>query len=119
MKSSAFKAAVAGAAALAAAVSLPAPAFAINKVTKGCARGSGFLYIENYGGKDKHCFANAGTLTGLAIYGVNYFESGNNRVTVWFHETVDSTRESSITLPKFRSIEAGRPLHKIVSIQIH
>lgn len=123
MKSSAFKAGIVGAAALAVAASLPSPAYAINKVSEGCtlANPHGFLYIENNGGRDRHCFANAGTLTGLAIYGVHYVAAGDNKVTLWYYETIDSRTESQMTLEKWQDFDwfLARPWHKLTAIRIH
>ncbi|MEV5409430.1 hypothetical protein AB0K60_11425 [Thermopolyspora sp. NPDC052614] len=122
MKSSALKAALAGAAALAIAVSINAPAFAINKTSKNCIyrNPDQLLYIENYQGTNQHCFANAGFLNGLAIYGVNYIDPGRNRVSIWYYETVNSPSQSRMILEPGRPYDPypKPPIHAITAIEI-
>ncbi|MEU2441622.1 beta/gamma crystallin domain-containing protein [Streptomyces rubradiris] len=76
-----------------------------------------YLEIHNNEGRDTLCFANAGTIP-VAIYGVNWVESGNNVVTLQFQRNLSDPRLESITLQKWGSWNPGH-IHEIISIRIH
>ncbi|MFJ8694849.1 beta/gamma crystallin domain-containing protein [Streptomyces roseolilacinus] len=78
---------------------------------------NGYLEIHNNGGRDTLCFANAGSMP-VAIYGVNWVESGNNVVTLQFQRNLSDPRLESITLQKWGSWNPGH-IHQIISIRIH
>lgn len=123
MKSSAFKAAIAGACALAAAVSLPAPAYAIDRVTVDCVRENphGYLYLESQDGKERYCFTNPGRLTGLAIHDIIRVDAGDNDVTIWVQDSADLPFEFAITIQKGAVLGRlwDQPIYKITAIEIH
>ncbi|MFE9174245.1 beta/gamma crystallin domain-containing protein [Streptomyces kebangsaanensis] len=77
----------------------------------------GYLEIHNNSGRDTLCFANAGMMP-VAIYGVNWVESGNNVVTLQFQRNLSDPRLESITLQKWSSWNPGH-IHQIISIRIH
>lgn len=120
MKTAPIKVAIAGVAALAMAASLPAPAFAINKTTKNCkySNPDRLLYIENYDGRHQHCYANGGALENLAIYGVNYIDAGNNRVSIKYIPHAGTWDESEMILEKGGTHVAYPPIHQITRIEI-
>ncbi|OYP19327.1 hypothetical protein CFC35_36595 [Streptomyces sp. FBKL.4005] len=76
-----------------------------------------YLEIHNNEGRDTLCFANAGTMP-VAIYGVNWVESGNNVVTLQFQRNLSDPRLETITLQKWSSWNPGH-IHQIISIRIH
>ncbi len=76
-----------------------------------------YLEIHNNEGRDTLCFANAGTMP-VAIYGVNWVESGNNVVTLQFQRNLSDPRLETITLQKWSSWNPGH-IHEIISIRIH
>ncbi|MFV2118665.1 beta/gamma crystallin domain-containing protein [Streptomyces sp. Act-28] len=76
-----------------------------------------YLEIHNNSGRDTLCFANAGTMP-VAIYGVNWVESGNNVVTLQFQRNLSDPRLESITLQRWSSWNPGH-IHQIISIRIH
>ncbi|MFF5536574.1 beta/gamma crystallin domain-containing protein [Streptomyces cinerochromogenes] len=76
-----------------------------------------YLEIHNNDGRDTLCFANAGTIP-VAIYGVNWVESGNNVVTLQFQRNLSDPRLETITLQKWSSWNPGH-IHEILSIRIH
>ncbi|MEU0744428.1 beta/gamma crystallin domain-containing protein [Streptomyces sp. NPDC006134] len=78
---------------------------------------NGYLEIHNNSGRDTLCFANAGTMP-VAIYGVNWVESGNNMVTLQFQRSLSDPRLESVTLQKWSSWNPGH-IHQIISIRIH
>ncbi|WP_255306331.1 beta/gamma crystallin domain-containing protein [Streptomyces sp. Wb2n-11] len=78
---------------------------------------NGYLEIHNNSGRDTLCFANAGTMP-VAIYGVNWVESGNNVVTLQFQRNLSDPRLESITIQRWSSWNPGH-IHKIISIRIH
>ncbi|WP_326697787.1 hypothetical protein OG909_10850 [Streptomyces sp. NBC_01754] len=78
-----------------------------------------YVEIHNNNGKDVLCYANAGQ-TAVAIYGVNWVESGNNVVTFQFQRNLNNPSLESVTLKKWSTWQAGNsPVHKIISIKIH
>ncbi|MBZ4322720.1 beta/gamma crystallin domain-containing protein [Streptomyces huiliensis] len=78
-----------------------------------------YLEIHNNNGRDTLCFANAGE-TAVAIYGVNWVESGNNTVTFQFQRNESDPRLETVTLNKWSQWNPGQPyLHKIIWIKIH
>ncbi|MET9452358.1 beta/gamma crystallin domain-containing protein [Streptomyces cinerochromogenes] len=76
-----------------------------------------YLEIHNNEGRDTLCFANAGTIP-VAIYGVNWVESGNNVVTLQFQRNLSDPRLETITLQKWSSWNPGH-IHEILSIRIY
>ncbi|MFG3013925.1 beta/gamma crystallin domain-containing protein [Streptomyces cinerochromogenes] len=76
-----------------------------------------YLEIHNNDGRDTLCFANAGTIP-VAIYGVNWVESGNNVVTLQFQRNLSDPRLETVTLQKWSSWNPGH-IHEILSIRIH
>ncbi|MGY3677031.1 beta/gamma crystallin domain-containing protein [Streptomyces sp. TE33382] len=78
-----------------------------------------YVEVHNNDGKDVLCFANAGQ-TAVAIYGVNWVESGNNVVTFQFQRSLNNPSLENVTLQKWSTWQAGQnPVHKIISIKIH
>ncbi|WP_240151969.1 beta/gamma crystallin domain-containing protein [Streptomyces mobaraensis] len=78
-----------------------------------------YLEIHNNNGRDTLCFANAGEMP-VAIYGVNWVESGNNSVTFQFQRNESDPRIETVTLGKWSQWNPGQPyLHKILWIKIH
>ncbi|MFF8914654.1 beta/gamma crystallin domain-containing protein [Streptomyces sp. NPDC015032] len=78
-----------------------------------------YVEIHNNNGKDVVCYANAGQVA-VAIYGVNWVESGNNVVTFQFQKSLNNPSLESVTLKKHSTWKAGKnPVHKIISIKIH
>lgn len=123
MKSLACKAAIVGAAALTAALSLPAPAFAIDQVTEGCVQGNphGYVYLANADHTRRYCFANEGKLTGLDIRDITYIDAGNNELTFWVIDSPKYPFEMSINIQKGTVLErdAEEPIFQITAIEIH
>jgi hypothetical protein len=76
-----------------------------------------YLEIHNNSGRDTLCFANAGTMP-VAIYGVNWVESGNNVVTLQFQRDLSDPRLETVTLQKWASWNPGH-IHEIISIRIY
>ncbi|MFB6893446.1 beta/gamma crystallin domain-containing protein [Kitasatospora sp. NPDC056327] len=78
-----------------------------------------YLEIHNNSGRDTLCFANAGE-AGVAIYGVNWVESGNNVVKIEFQRNLNDPRLESFTLNKWSQWNPGQPsIHKITWIKIY
>ncbi|MFD0278997.1 beta/gamma crystallin domain-containing protein [Kitasatospora sp. NPDC127111] len=78
-----------------------------------------YLEIHNNGGRDTLCFANAGEVP-VAIYGVNWVESGNNAVTFQFQRNLSDPRLETVTLNKWAQWSPGQAsIHKIIWIRIH
>jgi hypothetical protein len=90
------------------------PSALINRVN--CNR-TDYLEIHNNDGRDVLCFANRG-FVGVAIYGVNWVESGNNKVTIHYQRTGADPALSSITIEKWRSWNPGH-IHKVTRIEIY
>ncbi|KOV90533.1 beta/gamma crystallin domain-containing protein [Streptomyces sp. NRRL B-3648] len=78
---------------------------------------NGYLEIHNNEGRDTLCFANAGSIP-VAIYGVNWVESGNNVVTLQFQRNLSDPRLETVTLQKWSSWNPGH-VHEILSIRIY
>ncbi|WP_405743738.1 hypothetical protein OG422_18280 [Streptomyces sp. NBC_01525] len=76
-----------------------------------------FLTIHNNNGHDMLCYADAGS-TAVAIYGVNWVESGNNVVTLQYQKDLNNPKLDSVTLQKRQAWNPGH-VHKIISIRIH
>ncbi|WP_318205545.1 beta/gamma crystallin domain-containing protein [Streptomyces sp. SCL15-4] len=76
-----------------------------------------YLEIHNNEGRDTLCFANAGSMP-VAIYGVNWVESGNNVVTLQYQRELSNPRLETVTLQKWSSWNPGH-IHEILSINIH
>ncbi|MBN3930653.1 hypothetical protein IQ279_13590 [Streptomyces verrucosisporus] len=76
-----------------------------------------YLEIHNNNGRDTLCFANAGTMP-VAIYGVNWVESGNNVATLQFQRSLSNPTLETVTLQKWSSWNPGH-IHKVISIRIH
>ncbi|GAA2808070.1 beta/gamma crystallin domain-containing protein [Kitasatospora sp. CM 4170] len=78
-----------------------------------------YLEIHNNGGRDTLCFANAGEVP-VAIYGVNWVESGNNAVTFQFQRNLNDPRLETVTLNKWSQWGPGQAsIHKIIWIKIY
>ncbi|MFE4519202.1 beta/gamma crystallin domain-containing protein [Kitasatospora sp. NPDC056783] len=78
-----------------------------------------YLEIHNEDGRATLCFANAGDLP-VAIYGVNWVQSGNNVVTFEFQRNLSDPRLESVTLNKWSNWNPGQPyIHKITWIRIY
>ncbi|MFJ9690545.1 beta/gamma crystallin domain-containing protein [Kitasatospora sp. NPDC101183] len=78
-----------------------------------------YLEIHNGDGRETLCFANAGEVP-VAIYGVNWVQSGNNTVTFQFQRNLDDPRLESVTLNKWSQWNPGQPsIHKIIWIKIY
>ncbi|EDY52265.1 conserved hypothetical protein [Streptomyces clavuligerus] len=78
-----------------------------------------YFEIHNNNGRDTLCFANAGSMP-VAIYGVNWIESGNNVVTFEFQRNLSEPRLETVTLDKWRSWQPGQPsIHRVTWIRIH
>ncbi|MFB7919194.1 beta/gamma crystallin domain-containing protein [Streptomyces sp. NPDC056061] len=102
---------------IAAAPAATAPA--VSYINRTACNETSYVEIHNNNGKDVLCYANAGQ-TGVAIYGVNWVESGNNVVTFQFQRSLNNPSLESVTLKKWDTWKAGKnPVHKIVSIKIH
>ncbi|MGW6918382.1 beta/gamma crystallin domain-containing protein [Kitasatospora sp. NPDC054939] len=114
-----------GAAVAAALIATAAPALAAPTTANGptinrtnCNQND-YLEIHNNSGRDTLCFANAGEAP-VAIYGVNWVESGNNAVTFQFQRNLSDPRLESVTLGKWSHWSPGQPsIHKIIWIRIH
>ncbi|MFD7747873.1 beta/gamma crystallin domain-containing protein [Streptomyces sp. NPDC059698] len=78
---------------------------------------NGYLEIHNNSGRDTLCFANAGFMP-VAIYGVNWVESGNNVVTLQFQRNGSDPRLETVNLQRWSSWNPGH-VHQIISIRIH
>ncbi|WP_030418920.1 beta/gamma crystallin domain-containing protein [Streptomyces sp. SCSIO 75703] len=76
-----------------------------------------FLTIHNNNGRDLLCFANAGFMP-VAIYGVNWVESGNNVVTLEYQKDAGNSRIDTVTLQKWTAWNPGH-VHRVMSIRIH
>ncbi|MFD7666841.1 beta/gamma crystallin domain-containing protein [Streptomyces sp. NPDC059788] len=76
-------------------------------------------YLELHGndGRDILCFADRGFI-GVAIYGINWVESGNNKVNIQFQRDVNNPNLESVTLEKWRSWNPGH-IHKVTRIEIY
>lgn len=95
------------------AVVLPASsASAINRV--GCNE-SGYLTLHNSGGS--LCFANAG-VESVAIYGVDQFWTGNNKVTFEYVPRLGAPTTSETVEKWSYGKVTGEPIHKITKIRI-
>ncbi|MFF3733001.1 beta/gamma crystallin domain-containing protein [Streptomyces sp. NPDC002476] len=78
---------------------------------------SGYLAIHNNDGRDTLCFANAGSMP-VAIYGVNWVESGNNVVTLQYQKDMNNPRLDTVTIQKWNVWNPGH-VHKVISVRIH
>ncbi|MFJ3792688.1 beta/gamma crystallin domain-containing protein [Kitasatospora sp. NPDC090091] len=113
------------AAAAAALVATTAPALAATTTAESvtinrtdCNRND-YLEIHNNGGRETLCFANAGEVP-VAIYGVNWIESGNNAVTFQFQRNLNDPRLETVTLNKWSQWNPGQAsIHKIIWIKIY
>ncbi|MFI1015779.1 beta/gamma crystallin domain-containing protein [Streptomyces sp. NPDC020965] len=76
-----------------------------------------FLEIHNNNGQSVLCFANGGWIP-VAIYGVNWVESGNNRVKLQFQRSLSNPTLESVTLAKWSTWNPGH-IHKIIRIEIY
>ncbi|MFI1018860.1 beta/gamma crystallin domain-containing protein [Streptomyces sp. NPDC020965] len=75
-----------------------------------------FLEIHNNNGQSVLCFANGGSMA-VAIYGVNWVESGNNRVKLQFQRSLSNPVLENVTLGKWGSWNPGH-VHKVIRIEI-
>ncbi|WP_424863484.1 beta/gamma crystallin domain-containing protein [Streptomyces sp. MMS24-I29] len=75
-----------------------------------------YVEIHNNDGRDVLCFADRGFL-GVAIFGVNWVESGNNKVNIQFQRNMNNPALESITLEKWKSWNFGH-VHKVTRIEI-
>ncbi|MFE7122027.1 beta/gamma crystallin domain-containing protein [Streptomyces sp. NPDC057654] len=78
---------------------------------------NGYLQVRNNGGQSVLCFADAG-FTGVAIYGVNWIESGNNRANIQFQRNLNDPKLESHTMGKWQSWNPGGSIHKVTRIEI-
>ncbi|MFI1828650.1 beta/gamma crystallin domain-containing protein [Streptomyces sp. NPDC020412] len=76
-----------------------------------------FLEIHNNNGQSTLCFANGGSMA-VAIYGVNWVESGNNRVKLQFQRNLNNPTLENVTMAKWSSWNPGH-VHKIIRIEIY
>ncbi|GGS93997.1 MULTISPECIES: beta/gamma crystallin domain-containing protein [Streptomyces] len=101
-----------------AAVASPSTASAIGPtINRTDCNENGYLEIHNNEGRDTLCFANAGSMP-VAIYGVNWVESGNNVVTLQFQRNLSDPTLETVTLQKWSSWNPGH-VHEILSIRIY
>ncbi|MFD5555030.1 beta/gamma crystallin domain-containing protein [Streptomyces sp. NPDC127068] len=112
--------AVAAMAALAALAAFAVPAAASSSIAPPihgvpCNR-TDYLEIHNNNGQSVLCFADRG-FVGVAIYGVNWIESGNNRVNIQFQRNLSSPGLESVTIEKWSSWNPGH-IHKVTRIEI-
>ncbi|MGK5733621.1 beta/gamma crystallin domain-containing protein [Streptomyces sp. URMC 124] len=78
-----------------------------------------YFEIHNNNGHDTLCFANRGEMP-VAIYGVNWVESGNNAVTFQFQRNESDPRLETVSLNKWGQWSPGQAyIHKIIWIKIH
>ncbi|MFE7130889.1 beta/gamma crystallin domain-containing protein [Streptomyces sp. NPDC057638] len=75
-----------------------------------------FLEIHNNNGQSVLCFANGGWMP-VAIYGVNWVESGNNRVKLQFQRHLSNPSLEDVTLAKWSTWNPGH-VHKVIRIEI-
>nr|WP_272919225.1 beta/gamma crystallin domain-containing protein [Streptomyces sp. SID8352] len=75
-----------------------------------------FLEIHNNNGQSVLCFANGGAMP-VAIYGVNWVESGNNRVRLQFQRNLNNPTLEDVTLAKWTTWNPGH-VHKVIRIEI-
>ncbi|MFI9624573.1 beta/gamma crystallin domain-containing protein [Streptomyces sp. NPDC052042] len=59
----------------------------------------GYLAIYNNDGRETLCSANAGSMP-VAIYGVNWVESGNNVVTLEYQKDMNDPKLDTVNLQK-------------------
>ncbi|MEV1001830.1 beta/gamma crystallin domain-containing protein [Nonomuraea sp. NPDC050202] len=115
MKSSLRGTLAAATAALAIMVTTATPAYAINGVPCPPLERSEFLEIQNDG---RLCFANGG-IAQVAIYGVKFISTGNNRVRFSFQRQIGGIVEWGQIDYKWVAYVYNPPLHQITSIQIY
>lgn len=116
MKSSIRGTLAAATAALAIMVTTATPAYAINRVT--CPSYFPHEFVEIGSGGGALCFANGG-IQNVAIYGVDYIWSGNNRVRYSFQRQIGSIVEWGQIDRKSGMQSYNSRIHQITSIQIY
>ncbi|WP_346011902.1 beta/gamma crystallin domain-containing protein [Streptomyces sp. SID3343] len=76
-----------------------------------------YLEIHNNNGQSVLCFADRG-FVGVAIYGVNWVESGNNVVNIQFQRNLNNPALESVTIQKWQPWNPGH-VHKVTRIEIY
>lgn len=75
-----------------------------------------YLEVHGNNGQSVLCFADRGFM-GVAIYGINWIESGNNRAEIQFQRSVGNPRIESVTMGKWSAWNPGH-VHKVTRIEI-
>lgn len=75
-----------------------------------------YLEVHNNSGMSVLCFADRGAVA-VAIYGVNWIESGNNKAEIQFQRSLNNPAIESVTIEKWNSWNPGH-IHKVNRIEI-